>query len=230
MSDVENSIARRQAAATSRERGKVVDTFPVLDETGAALLATVAVRLRDGKFSAEHGGSWYVANTLANLKLEVTAVVRASGATEWDPCIEIEHVGDGNSRGHHESGVRATLEVSYTCVLVSRNVYTATANNERWESGGWEYRLHWAASVPKAGDPVGVERVRPIRVRLDADHKGETLIPWTRERWDALDRVVNAMGVLRDRLAGLLNGKDTAALLDGLKPDRLLAPVARKTR
>lgn len=203
------------------------------------VINTFDIRLTDkDRFTAEYLGEWYEAETIPALKVLLDDEVRKLGPTSWSYFIEVDDVDfEKPADQHHYYGSRdkIRIEVDYRVIKLS-NVINPTGKSFKgaYENRAEPYRLLKHVDVYKDGTLTDSQdqRKAPASERL-----GKTLVPYTPERWAALEGIAAAARELGRRMAQMLNGEKAVAFLDDQARLQVLAlppapppPVADKPK
>jgi len=207
---------RRPYDREGRDKGKKIMVYESRALPGS--VAKVDVRLSDkGVFWAKHIESWLSAPNLPELKAQVDESVRRAGPTSWEFFIEVSEVdvrgGDEGDAGHHyRSGYgweQASVVLHFRAIKLSNEIRGT-------ELDGWgrtvdvSYRLHEIAKVAADGGIEGDGDPEKYR-------EGETLIPFTPERWRSLETIAAALRETGAKLRAFLNAPAGAPeFLDGV--------------
>lgn len=175
------------------------------------------------RFAAEYLGEWYEATTIPELKTMLDEQVKKQGPQTWEYFIQIDDVDFEKAedrQAYWNSRERIRIQVDYRVIKLS-NVITPTGHRlHRLNNEVAPYRLSRAVYMDKDGMRDEVDGDRRASVE---DLAERTLIPFTPERWAALEGIAAAARELGRRMAEMLNGAKAAAFLDDRALPSLLA-------
>lgn len=167
------------------------------------------IRLTDkDRVTAEFLGTWYEEETIAALKLVLDAEVRKQGPTTWDYFLEVDDIDfeeTADRPRYWNSRERIRVQLDYRVVKLS-NVITPTGREPFRGSYRDEvepYRL----MVPVYVEDGELRDATDDQRKVSAGERlGKTLLPYTKERWEAMEAIAAAARELGRRLAQALNG------------------------
>jgi hypothetical protein len=202
---------RRPYDYEGRDHGRIIQTHKSRAIPGQEI--AIQIRLDDkGRFHAKYLDAWYTADHLTKIIETIEGAVKSGGPTSWSYFIQVTASDDSENfyRGSYGRG-RAALNLHYRVIRLS-NVISGLVQERYGEAKDGTYRLEGEVEVSKDGtlkDDPG----RPSRFQ---ERDAGELVPFTLERWRALESIAEALRETGRRLAQVLASGPGAAFLDGV--------------
>jgi hypothetical protein len=203
----------------ARKHGKKVQTHDSRAIPGQSILVDIRMD-HGGRFSACWNEVWFDSLELPQLRKMLDAAIAKSGPTQWDLYIEIHEIGEPREESPWRNEERAKVVLDYKLLNLSQEI---TGKDPHYP-GETTYRLCKKVEVEKDGK-------LKIADEITQYHEGDetVLLPYTAERWAALERLAETIEHVALQLRKLLfTAKPTAIAhtLDTIAPQRLLTALS----
>lgn len=205
---------RRPYDSEGRAHGRIIQTHKSRAIPGQEI--AIQIRLDEkGRFHAKYLEEWHTADRLPDLEAALDKAVKAGGPTTWSYFIHV--VAEDDSNNFHRGGFgrgRASLTLHYRVIRLSNPITGKLAS--RYDADEEKtYRLVGDVRVQEDGSLVD-DKDRPARFQ---ERDAGQLVPFTLERWKALEAIAEAVLETGRRLAQVLASGPGSAFLDAVSDE-----------
>jgi len=206
----------------ARKQGKKITTHQSRAIPGQ--LVAVDIRMdHGGRFSAYWNEVLFESTELLKLRKMLDEQIEKSGPTRWDLYIEIQEIGEPREEEDSwRNTERAKVVLDYKLLNLSQKITGTDPHYSRETT----YRLCKKAVIEN-GEPKLADEIEKYH---ESDET--VLLPYTADRWAALERLAATIEGVAAQLRKLLFTAKPAAIaktLDTIAPERLLAPMPGKS-